>query len=46
MLLADENFDEAVNLYKQVILDGIQPDVLVFNTVLKEACYKVLHLSY
>ncbi|XP_014622680.1 pentatricopeptide repeat-containing protein At1g76280 isoform X2 [Glycine max] len=40
ILLEDENFNEALNLLKQVILDGIQPDVLLFNTVLKEACYK------
>lgn len=46
ILLEDDNFDEALNLLKQVKLDGIQPDVLLFNTVLKQACYKVLHLSY
>ncbi|KAL2349373.1 hypothetical protein Fmac_003373 [Flemingia macrophylla] len=40
ILLEDENFNEALNLLKQFILDGIQPDVLLFNTFLKEACYK------
>ncbi|XP_027940723.1 pentatricopeptide repeat-containing protein At1g76280 isoform X2 [Vigna unguiculata] len=40
ILLEDDNFDEALNLLKQVKLDGIQPDVLLFNTVLKQACYK------
>nr|KYP65227.1 Pentatricopeptide repeat-containing protein At1g76280 family [Cajanus cajan] len=40
ILLQDENFNEALNILKQVILDGIQPDVLLFNTFLKEACYK------
>ncbi|XP_068475466.1 pentatricopeptide repeat-containing protein At1g76280 isoform X3 [Phaseolus vulgaris] len=40
ILLEDENFDEALNLLKQVILDGIQPDILLYNTVLKQACYK------
>ncbi|CAJ1972614.1 unnamed protein product [Sphenostylis stenocarpa] len=45
ILLQDENFDEVMNLLKQVILDGIQPDVLLFNTVLKEACYKVIYFS-
>ncbi|WVY89052.1 hypothetical protein V8G54_037967 (chloroplast) [Vigna mungo] len=40
ILLEDDNFYEALNLLKQVKLDGIQPDVLLFNTVLKQACYK------
>ncbi|RDY12998.1 Pentatricopeptide repeat-containing protein, partial [Mucuna pruriens] len=40
ILLEDENFNEALNLLKQIILDGIQPDVLLFNTFLKQACYK------
>ncbi|TKY57582.1 Pentatricopeptide repeat-containing protein [Spatholobus suberectus] len=40
ILLEDENFHEALNLLKQVILDGIQPDILLFNTFLQQACYK------
>ncbi|XP_027364853.1 pentatricopeptide repeat-containing protein At1g76280 isoform X2 [Abrus precatorius] len=40
ILLEDENFIEALNLLNQVILDGIQLDVLLFNTFLRHACYK------
>ncbi|KAK7280796.1 hypothetical protein RJT34_25863 [Clitoria ternatea] len=40
ILLADENYDEALYILKRVILDGIQLDVLLFNTFLRQACFK------
>ncbi|KAK7321837.1 hypothetical protein VNO77_32824 [Canavalia gladiata] len=40
VLLENENFSEALNIFKQVVLDGIQLDVLFFNTFLRQACYK------
>ncbi|GFZ10513.1 tetratricopeptide repeat (TPR)-like superfamily protein [Actinidia rufa] len=40
ILLANDEFDEALNLLDQGILEGIQSDVLLFNTFLQEACDK------
>ncbi|KAK7283788.1 hypothetical protein RIF29_13534 [Crotalaria pallida] len=40
ILLEDENFNEALYLLERVRLDGIQLDVLLFNTFLRQACYK------
>ncbi|KAI5392675.1 hypothetical protein KIW84_060013 [Lathyrus oleraceus] len=44
ILLEDENFNEALNVLERIKLDGIQFDVLLFNTFLRQACYKVFHL--
>ncbi|PSS31201.1 Pentatricopeptide repeat-containing protein [Actinidia chinensis var. chinensis] len=40
ILLGNGDFDEAINLLDQGILEGIQSDVLLFNTFLQEACEK------
>ncbi|KAJ7962421.1 Pentatricopeptide repeat [Quillaja saponaria] len=40
ILLEDENFDEALNLLDQASSQGIQLDVLLFNTVLQKASNK------
>ncbi|GKU98120.1 hypothetical protein SLEP1_g11162 [Rubroshorea leprosula] len=40
VLLDFENFDEALHLLDQAILEGNQLDVLLFNTFLKKACDK------
>ncbi|XP_057445914.1 pentatricopeptide repeat-containing protein At1g76280 isoform X2 [Lotus japonicus] len=40
ILLQDEKFNEALNLLERTRLDGIQLDVLLFNTFLRQACYK------
>ncbi|KEH40263.1 hypothetical protein MTR_1g026480 [Medicago truncatula] len=40
ILLEDENFNEALNVLERIKLDGIQLDVLLFNTFLRQACYK------
>ncbi|XP_019453377.1 PREDICTED: pentatricopeptide repeat-containing protein At1g76280 [Lupinus angustifolius] len=40
ILLEDENFSEALYLLERVRLDGIQLDVLLFNTFLRQACHK------
>ncbi|XP_061356576.1 pentatricopeptide repeat-containing protein At1g76280 isoform X2 [Gastrolobium bilobum] len=40
ILLENENFNEALNLFERVRLDGIQLDVLLFNTFLRKACYQ------
>ncbi|KAI5392672.1 pentatricopeptide repeat-containing protein At1g76280 [Lathyrus oleraceus] len=40
ILLEDENFNEALNVLERIKLDGIQFDVLLFNTFLRQACYK------
>ncbi|XP_057470174.1 pentatricopeptide repeat-containing protein At1g76280-like isoform X2 [Actinidia eriantha] len=37
ILLANEEFDKALNLLDRGILEGIQSDVLLFNTFLQEA---------
>ncbi|KAF3445911.1 hypothetical protein FNV43_RR11088 [Rhamnella rubrinervis] len=42
ILLEDENFNEALNLLDQAISEGIQLDVLLFNTILKKASEKGL----
>ncbi|XP_062092087.1 pentatricopeptide repeat-containing protein At1g76280 isoform X2 [Humulus lupulus] len=40
ILLEYENYSEALNLLEQAISEGIQLDVLLFNTILKKACEK------
>ncbi|XAR61556.1 hypothetical protein NMG60_11016012 [Bertholletia excelsa] len=40
ILLKNGDFDEALDLLDQGILEQIQPDVLLFNTILQEACAK------
>ncbi|XP_045825431.1 pentatricopeptide repeat-containing protein At1g76280-like [Trifolium pratense] len=40
ILLEDENFNEALSVLERIKLDGIKFDVLLFNTFLREACYK------
>ncbi|XP_045824397.1 pentatricopeptide repeat-containing protein At1g76280-like isoform X1 [Trifolium pratense] len=40
ILLEDENFYEALNVLERIKLDGIKLDVLLFNTFLRQACYK------
>ncbi|XP_058115030.1 pentatricopeptide repeat-containing protein At1g76280 isoform X4 [Magnolia sinica] len=40
ILLANEDFDEALNLLDQASTEGIQLDVLLFNTILLEAYLK------
>ncbi|CAL5332043.1 unnamed protein product [Camellia sinensis] len=40
ILLGNGDFDEALNLLDQGIMEGIQSDVLLFNTILQEACEK------
>lgn len=45
ILLDDENFNEALNLLDQAISEGIQLDVLLFNTILRKACEKVLNFT-
>lgn len=44
ILLENGDFDKALSLLDQGSLEGIQSDVLLFNTVLREACEKVLVL--
>ncbi|MED6118485.1 hypothetical protein PIB30_003233 [Stylosanthes scabra] len=41
ILMENENFSEALNLLDRSKLDGIQLDVLMFNTFLRHANYKV-----
>lgn len=38
ILLDDENFDGALNLLDQACSEGLELDVLLFNTVLQKAC--------
>lgn len=45
ILLGDEYFDEALTLLDQAISEGIQLDVLLFNTILWKACEKVLNFT-
>ncbi|XP_073220230.1 pentatricopeptide repeat-containing protein At1g76280 isoform X2 [Cicer arietinum] len=40
ILLEDENFNEALSVLERIKLDGIKLDVLLFNTFLRQACYK------
>ncbi|KEH26675.1 PPR containing plant-like protein [Medicago truncatula] len=40
ILLEDENFNEAVDVLERIKLDGIKLDVLLFNTFLRQACYR------
>ncbi|XP_057974952.1 pentatricopeptide repeat-containing protein At1g76280 isoform X2 [Malania oleifera] len=40
ILLGYEYFNEALNLLDQARLEGIKPDLLLFNTILREACMK------
>ncbi|KAF5955470.1 hypothetical protein HYC85_008326 [Camellia sinensis] len=40
ILLGNGDFDEALNLLDQGIMEGIQSDVLLFNTILQGACEK------
>ncbi|XP_059634066.1 pentatricopeptide repeat-containing protein At1g76280 [Cornus florida] len=40
ILLGCEDFNGALDLLDQGNLDGIQPDVLLFNTILQKACEK------
>ncbi|KAF3455799.1 hypothetical protein FNV43_RR00441 [Rhamnella rubrinervis] len=42
ILLEDDNFNEALNLLDLAISEGIQLDVLLFNTILQKACEKGL----
>ncbi|KAI3962724.1 hypothetical protein MKW92_022630, partial [Papaver armeniacum] len=40
ILLASQDFDEALRLLNQLRVEGNQPDVLLFNTFLREAYFK------
>lgn len=40
VLLEREDLDEALNLLVQASSEGIEPDILLYNTVLEEACIK------
>lgn len=44
ILLEEENFDEALNLLDQACSEGLDLDVLLFNTILQKAYEKVLYL--
>jgi hypothetical protein len=44
ILLEDENFDGALNLLDQACSEGLELDVLLFNTILQKACVRVLYL--
>lgn len=46
ILLDDENFDGALNLLDQACSEGLELDVLLFNTVLQKACERVLYLMF
>lgn len=39
--MESEDFDEAFRLLNQGILDGIQPDVLLYNRIVQKASEKV-----
>lgn len=43
-MLDDGNFGEAFNLLGLGSSEGIQTDVLLYNTILKRACDEVPHL--
>lgn len=45
ILLGNGDLDGALHLLDQGSLEGIQSDVLLFNTILQGACEKVLFLS-
>lgn len=44
--LEDENFSEALCLLDRARSDGKQLDIILFNTILAQACNKVLYLTH
>lgn len=42
MLVSFEDFDAALGLLDEALSMGVQPDVLMFNTVLEKASFKVM----